>query len=62
LRTAALPPEVELSETRERHCPICQSGEVTPMGHVLAAERLIKVEHRCETCGAAFFFVRKPLV
>jgi len=28
---------------------------------ILAADQLIKVKHRCDTCGAAFFFVRKPL-
>jgi hypothetical protein len=54
-------PTPELPETRERHCPICRSGKTTPIGHVLAADGMIKVEHRCETCGVAFFFVRKPL-
>ena len=54
-------PEAPVPETDERHCPVCRSGEVTPVGHVLAADGLIKVEHRCEACGTAFFFVRKPL-
>jgi hypothetical protein len=54
-------PESKLPETRERRCPACQSEAIAPVGHVLAADQLIKVKHRCDTCGAAFFFVRKPL-
>jgi hypothetical protein len=58
---SAMPPEAELSGTHERHCPICRSGKVTPVGHVLAAGGMIKVEHRCAACGIAFFCVRAPL-
>jgi hypothetical protein len=54
-------PSPALLETRERRCPACQSEDIAPVGHVLAADQLIKVKHRCDTCGAAFFFVRKPL-
>lgn len=55
------PSDAELPETRERRCPACQSDAIAPAGRVLAADGLIKVKHQCETCGAAFFFVRKPL-
>jgi hypothetical protein len=54
-------PEPELPETRERRCPACHS-EIMPVGHVVAGEGLIRVEHRCQTCGLGFCFVRKPLV
>jgi uncharacterized protein (DUF983 family) len=54
-------PREELPETRERRCPACQSEQITPVGHVEAAHGLIKVKHRCEACGTAFLFVRKPL-
>jgi uncharacterized protein (DUF983 family) len=53
--------EAPLQETFERHCPVCGSGQMTPVGHVIAGAGLIKVEHRCEACGVAFLFVRKPL-
>jgi transposase-like protein len=56
------PPEPELPETRERPCPACQSEEIAPVGHVVAGDRLVKVRHRCESCGIGFWFVRKPLV
>ena len=56
-----MPSDAELPETRERRCPACQSEAIAPAGRVLAADGLIKVKHQCETCGAAFFFVRKPL-
>ena len=56
------PPAVELPETRERRCPACQSEEIAPVGHVVAGDGLIRVQHRCETCGAAFWFVRKPII
>jgi hypothetical protein len=55
------PPKAELPETRERRCPACQSEEIAPVGHVLAEGGMIKVQHRCETCRVAFFFVRKPI-
>jgi hypothetical protein len=55
-------PKPELPETRERRCPACHSEEIMPVGHVVAGEGLIRVEHRCETCGIGFWFVRKPLV
>jgi hypothetical protein len=54
-------PESEPPETRERQCPACQSEEIMRVGHVLAGDEIIKVEHRCESCGVTFFFVRKPL-
>jgi DNA-directed RNA polymerase subunit RPC12/RpoP len=51
-------PEPTLSETPERRCPSCQSLRVTPIGRVLATDTEIKSEHRCEACGAEFWFVR----
>jgi hypothetical protein len=54
--------EPELPETRERGaCPVCQSERIAPVGHVMASGGMIKVEHRCEACGRAFWFVRKPI-
>jgi uncharacterized protein with PIN domain len=54
--------ELELPETRERRCPVCQSEAITPANHLLAVDdRLIKVtteEFRCTGCGAAFWIVR----
>jgi hypothetical protein len=55
-------PESKLPETRERRCPACRSEAIAPVGHIIAGGGLIKVEHRCEGCGVAFLFVRKPLV
>ena len=55
-------PEPKLPETRERRCPACQSEAIAPVGHIIAGDGLIKVEHRCEACGVRFLFVRKPLV
>ena len=55
-------PQAELPETRERRCPACQSEAIAPVGHVEAAGGLIKLQHRCEACGKAFFFVRKPII
>jgi uncharacterized protein (DUF983 family) len=55
-------PESKLPETHERRCPACQSEAIAPVGHVEAADGLIKVQHRCEACGKAFLFVRKPLI
>jgi hypothetical protein len=56
------PAEAELPETRERRCAVCQSENITPAGHVRGEGGMIKVEHRCEACGIAFWFVRKPLL
>ena len=53
--------EPELPETHERQCPVCHSDRIAPAGHVVTAGGLIKAEYRCETCGLAFFVVRKPL-
>jgi predicted Zn-ribbon and HTH transcriptional regulator len=55
-------PESKLPETRERRCPACQSEDIAPVGHVVAGDGLIRVQHRCEACGIAFRFVRKPLI
>jgi hypothetical protein len=52
------PPEPALPESVERRCPYCKSQRIGPVGQVMAAGRIIKVEHRCEVCGTAFFFVR----
>jgi DNA-directed RNA polymerase subunit RPC12/RpoP len=54
--------ESKLPETRERRCPACHSKAIALVGHVEAADGLIKVQHRCEACGQTFFFVRKPLI
>ena len=54
-------PEHPLPETDERRCPASRSHRIAPVGHVLIADGLMKVEHRCEICGIGFFFVRKPL-
>lgn len=51
-------PEPELPETRARRCPACQSQQIEPVSHVTALSGVIKVEHRCEACGALFWFVR----
>jgi hypothetical protein len=32
------------------------------VGHVMATDGLIKVEHRCEASGIGFWFVRKPFI
>jgi uncharacterized protein (DUF983 family) len=53
--------ESELPETRERRCPACQSDAIASVGHVVAEDGWIKVEHRCEACGIRFRFVRKPI-
>jgi hypothetical protein len=55
-------PEAELPETRERRCPACHSEQIEPIGHVVAGGGLIRVEHRCESCGIRFWFVRKPII
>jgi hypothetical protein len=54
-------PEAPLPETGERYCPVCRSGQITPVGYVIASGGLIKVEQRCADCGIRFLFVRKPL-
>jgi uncharacterized Zn finger protein len=56
------PPEPELPETRERQCPACESEAIMPLGHIVAADGLIRVLHRCEACGIVFWFVRKPII
>jgi hypothetical protein len=59
-RLVSLAPRA-LPETGERRCPACESEATAPVGHVLAAAGMMKVQRRWEACGAAFFFVRKPL-
>jgi hypothetical protein len=54
-------PEAPLPETVERYCPVCRSSQITLVGHVIAGDGLIKVEHQCEAWGIRFLFVRKPL-
>jgi hypothetical protein len=58
---AMSPPEAALPETRARRCPACHSEEIVPVGHVVAGDGLVKVQHRCEACGIVFWFVRKSL-
>jgi predicted Zn-ribbon and HTH transcriptional regulator len=53
------PPAPTLPETDESRCPACRSEQIAPVGHVIAGGGLIKSEQRCETCGTAFFLVRK---
>ncbi len=55
------PPAPALLETNEPRCPACQSHRIAPVGHVLAAGGLIKLEQRCEACGTAFFLVHKAV-
>jgi uncharacterized protein (DUF983 family) len=55
-------PESALPETHARRCPTCASKRVTPVSHVTAFRGVIKVEHRCEACSTAFWFVRAPLI
>lgn len=47
--------------TKERRCPACQSEHVKRAGHFIAASGMIKSEHRCEGCGAAFWFARERI-
>ena len=63
-RTVHALPSLEpaLAEVRERRCPYCKSERIAPGGRVLAADRMIKAEHRCEACGTLFLFVRRPLI
>ena len=35
---------------------MCQSEQIVPLGHVAANEGMVKIIHRCETCGTAFVF------
>ena len=55
-------PEPALPETRARRCPSCRSERIAPLSHVTALSGVIKVEHRCEACAAAFWFVRQSIV
>jgi hypothetical protein len=40
-------------------CPACDSERIAPVGDILAVGRLIKVTHRCATCGTLFVLFRK---
>ena len=51
--------EPTLPETPERECPSCRDQSVVHAGHVIGVGGKIKSEHRCETCGTAFWFVRE---
>jgi hypothetical protein len=53
------PRESVLPETRARRCPCCRSDRIAPVSHVTAFSGVIKVEHRCDACAAAFWFVRR---
>jgi DNA-binding response OmpR family regulator len=55
----ASPPDHALPETYERRCPSCQSEHIVHAGHVITTGGMIRAEHRCEACAAAFAFVRK---
>ena len=57
----AMPTKLELPMTKERRCPACQSEHVKRAGHFIAASGMIKSEHRCEGCGAAFWFARERI-
>jgi hypothetical protein len=48
-----------LLQASERRCPACLGEQVAPVGRVLAANGLIRVEHRCAACRTWFLFVRK---
>ena len=51
--------ESTLPETRERRCPACQSERIGHAGHGFVAGLVIKAVSRCETCGCAFWLVRR---
>jgi uncharacterized protein (DUF983 family) len=53
------PPEPAVPESLERRCPSCLSERVVYEGRVTAGEGMTRAEHRCEACGAAFWYVRK---
>src|SRR5580765_1032302 len=53
--------ERTLPETRERQCPACRDQSVVHAGHIIGGGGEIKSEHRCETCGTAFWFVRERM-
>jgi predicted Zn-ribbon and HTH transcriptional regulator len=56
-------PEPAVPETNERRCPRCQSDALEPPGRVIAASDaggVVKVEHRCQSCGLVFLFALKP--
>jgi hypothetical protein len=46
-------------ELPERAQLSCKSERIAPVSHVTAFSGLIKVEHRCEACETAFWFVRE---
>jgi uncharacterized protein (DUF983 family) len=54
--------EPALPETRARRCPSCASERIAPVSHVTAFSGVIKIEHRCDACATAFWFVRTTLV
>ena len=58
---AAKPAEPELPVIQERRCPSCQSEQIKPGGLVIAGNGMIKSQFRCEPCGTAFWFARKPI-
>jgi hypothetical protein len=55
-------PERPLPETPERRCPICESQKIVHAGHVIGGGGMLKTEHRCETCGTGFWFVRERII
>jgi len=41
-------------ETRERRCPRCLGGQVTPTGTVTASIRGVQVGYHCHDCSEGF--------
>jgi hypothetical protein len=51
-----------VSEIREHTvCPACDSERTAPVGDILAVGRLIKVTHRCASCGTLFVLFRRAV-
>src|SRR5687768_6213085 len=56
---AMSPTESTLPETRERRRPACQSERIGHSGHGFVSGIVTKAVSRCETCGCAFWLVRR---
>jgi hypothetical protein len=54
--------EPRMPDTREPLvCPACDSERIAPIGDILAVGRLIRVTHRCTTCGSLSVLFRKAI-
>jgi hypothetical protein len=59
--SAAMSPEPQLPVIHERRCPSCLGEQIKHGGHVIAGDGMIRSQHRCESCGAVFWFARKRI-